>query len=705
MMRLRKQSNHKHPRPEKPDGLTMFWRNTKSRTRAAGGFAARKGGDLWQEICGTWDALCSVVARLPVPLLVFALCMAVYAYRPIVQGLDDNVPLRFGAMQIAVDGKANWEVLSEDVTSGNGFSRNVSGNLVSHTPIGTAVLGAVFFRAALFLGFDMSPENIVFFDCFGATIITAFTMAMFAWLVRRQGRRTAFLMAMLFAFGTAAWGVASRQLWQHTGELFWLMAGLCVLDGASRRGARLLIASLFFGLAVWCRPQALPVVVILMGYQWRRNWRVGIVAAVILFVLLCAWMLNNRRSSGTILGTYLHLALADAFPKFTVGNILRGMFGAYFSPNVGLCFFSPLVFVGLLCITPWKFMRVLWTEQRTTFLTAAGAFALMCVLGLTVLSNVNALYLGAALALVLCGGLWSYRTKLISIVKTWWRGVKNQDTVVLIWATWAGIITRGLVPNWAGWNAFGGRYMLDFIPCMLLVMVPLVHALVNGDVVALWGRKRMNTVRVGVVVAVVLSGFVQWMGVTRESNQWNAAMWDRYRFRFDLKAWEWRRPLLLHVLTHGRHTAGWPSKPENYLLPADGKIELKSGANPYVWYGMGQGEPFGWWTVPPNSGLAITIPKQGWYKIRFTVAGASYVLDPSRVDFYWNGAKVGEHLFEGGYLEAQETQWYDLPRDVKQLNIGQVSDLEFRTSRSFYGWLAGQGATGIAVAGVEIKEF
>jgi len=620
--------------------VKMTWQERMASGRA---LALREGNRFKLWLLQNWQLTLAYIGKLPIPIIVFLIWLFSYSYRPLVQGLDDNVPLRFGSVLLATEGAVDWEVLNPDITTCNSFSRTENDYLVSHTPIGTAALGAIVFKIALYLGFDMSPDNIVFFDCFAANLLSALTVAMLAWIVRRHGRRTAFWMALLFAFGTAVWSVSSRQLWQHTGELFWLMMGLCVLDGASRHGLRLVIATFLFALAIWCRPQAATIVIVVMGYQWRRNWRLGIVALIILILLMALWMVNNYYESGTLLGTYLSKALGyDSLIRFA--QIINpfsprdfGLLGAYFSFNVGLCIFSPLVLLGI-CLLP---------------------------------------------------GAWRRRHQ-------------DPELSVMALATTIGVVFRGLVPNWAGWNVFGGRYMLDFIPCMMLVIAPFMRNVIEGDNPE-WSRKKLRVMRCVLLLAAISSTFIQWMGVSRESHLWNSAMWKRYEFWYSRKAWEWRRPLMMHMLTHGRHTAGWPESPDTYVLPKNGVIDLSPKPNPYIWYGFTMDSTIGWWTVPPESGLAITLNKDAWYKLRLTVAGPTYILDPLRVEFFWNGIKIGEHIFEGAFLHPQKTEWMDLPRQY--LNVGKVSDFSIRTNRAYYGRLASQGATGVALQEIEIKEF
>ncbi len=633
----------KNPRPKRPKVAPVVikesrWRKGRDFVRD---YSRKVAVGIWSWLKNAWEALCTFCARVPVPLAIFLITLVVFSYRPLVQGLDDNTPLRFGALLLASGGACDWEVLGDDITNCNSFSRTPSGDLVSHTPIGTAVLGAVFFKIALLLGFDMGPENIVFFDCQSAAFISALTVAMMAWLVRRRGRRTAFLLALLFAFGTAIWGVSSRQLWQHTGELFWLLAGLCVLDGASRHGLRLIVATVLFALAFWCRPQTITIIAVVMIYQWRRNWRIGIIALFVMFILMLVWMVGNYLSSGHLLGTYLHQSLVGGLGDFvSIINPFNlrdfGLLGAYFSPNIGICVFSPLVLLGI-CLLPWA-----WRRRKT-----------------------------------------------------------DPETAVMALATAIGVVVRGLVPNWAGWNVFGGRYMLDFLPCMMLVIAPMMQKVVDGE--PSWSARKLRAMRILFIVVGVLSVLIQWLGVTRDSHLWNIAMWKRHEYWYTRKAWDFKHPMLLHMLTKGRYTVGWPDSPDKYTIPKDGKMIMKSGANPYIWYGWTDDPTIGWWTVPPESGLAITLNRREWFKIRFTVAGPSYVLDPTRVDFYWNGEKIGEHYFEGGFLAPETTEWMDLPRT--KLNVGKVSYLTVRTSRPYYGRLASQGATGVAFMEIEIRGF
>ena len=246
---------------------------------------------------------------MPPPLLIAIICFTVYTYKPLLQGSNDNLPLRFGAMLLARSGNLDYASLPPGVTGYYSFARQPDGAIVAHTPVGTAALGGLVFFLARLLGIEFTAGNIVFLDWLAASLYCAGAAAMLTWLARRQGRPTALFLGLAFGLGTATWSCASRMMWQHTGAQFWLLAALCLFDAERCQARRTVAGTLAMAMTVWCRPFMAPACAILLAARLLKSWLalgIGLAAAA---VGLATWMAYNYMTSGTFLGPYVASAI------------------------------------------------------------------------------------------------------------------------------------------------------------------------------------------------------------------------------------------------------------------------------------------------------------------------------------------------------------------------------------------------------------
>lgn len=164
-------------------------------------------------------------------------------------------------------------------------------------------------------------------------------------LLRREGNRWSFALALAFAFGTNTWMISSQALWQHgSGELLIALAMLLVLRPASVM--RLLsLGAICVLMAANRPPDALIAAAIGFFVAWR-NWRdtTWLVAGAVgpLAILL----IYNVGFMGHLAGGYgIVKPPVDFFP-----GDWSGLAGLLVSPARGLLVFTPfLIFlpVGL----------------------------------------------------------------------------------------------------------------------------------------------------------------------------------------------------------------------------------------------------------------------------------------------------------------------------------------------------------------------
>ena len=293
------------------------------------------------------------IAVMPVPLLVGLFCLVVYLHKPLVQSSLDNQPLRWGATLLATGRPLDYAKLGLPPNSYYSFRDTGDGRIRSHTPVGTAFLAAPFFAAARALGVPFTSGNVVFLDSLLATLLTAASAGMMAHLARRQGRRTAFFVGLAFGLGTAAYAVASRTLWQHTGQVFALLAGMCLLDAEKRSLERTALGVAMLALAAWCRPYVAPAIALLVLWEMRRGWKAALAVGAVVALAVGVWVLFNLRTTGNLLGTYVSSRVLqhEFWKTYSVS-----LWGTLASPNRGMFVFSPLLLMGVPAMV-WHLAR------------------------------------------------------------------------------------------------------------------------------------------------------------------------------------------------------------------------------------------------------------------------------------------------------------------------------------------------------------
>ena len=186
-----------------------------------------------------------------------------------------------------------------------------------------------------------------------SSVSTALAMGLLALVFRRIGSGTQALVGGYVAgLGTAAWSVASDQLWQHGPAMLWIALGLLLA------GRKPLASGLAFGLAILTRPP-LAIIAALTGIypSWRqRSLRpavlvgVGAAAGLAGLVAYNAWVFGGLSVSGGYGSGFTDSTLSiDAY------DYLRNLFYAGFSARRGFLVFSPFLLVLLPGLpTAWR---------------------------------------------------------------------------------------------------------------------------------------------------------------------------------------------------------------------------------------------------------------------------------------------------------------------------------------------------------------
>src|SRR6478672_494388 len=108
--------------------------------------------------------------------------------------------------------------------------RRVGGHVVSAYPIAAGLAGVPVHAAARILGVDLYRNRIPLAHLTAALLSAASAMFLFlALLSICRTRMRALFFALVYAFATEVWAVASRGLWQHAPSLLFLTVSLWFL--------------------------------------------------------------------------------------------------------------------------------------------------------------------------------------------------------------------------------------------------------------------------------------------------------------------------------------------------------------------------------------------------------------------------------------------------------------------------------------------
>ena len=391
--------------------------------------------------------------------------------------------------------------------SGSYTVSRLDGHLITYFPWASALFAvpavAVLDVANLVGG--PSPERVVasgsalqsLVQMWTAALVTAGACTALALLAfhrlkgpRRSRLRLSIAAGAVVAFGTTAWSVASRALWQHGPGVLVLALGLMQLSRifagrptSQESGRRLHRAACGAGAAMAAafaiRPtNAIALAIAFVGLIWCRRDLVAAFVAGVIAVLL-PWAGINRAFYGQFLQPY-----------FSAGRLGHGtqlaeaLLANMVSPARGLLIFSPIAIFGIVGF-------VISVRRRE-----AGPLEIMC-------AAVVVLHLLA-----------------VSLFPQWWAG-----------------------------HTFGPRYMTETIPFLFVLALPFVKWC--SDSVRLfqrrgigWNSRIRRATVVGVGVAILWSTMVHAQGgMLRASRCWNSS--PPARANVDLqpsRVWDWSDP-------------------------------------------------------------------------------------------------------------------------------------------------------------------
>ena len=193
--------------------------------------------------------------------------------------------------------------------------------------------------------------------------VAAAVLVLYRVLLQLFSRVNATVGALLFAFGTTMWPVASMAFYQNAGTALFQAVGLWGLFSKSDRGP--VIAGLGFGLATMVRPiSGIPLVFVGIFYllkERRSVLRYGLGAALPILVILIQ---NRWIWGGWLTGGYSHNIAGYH------GDIPTALWGLMFGWWRGLIVYSPFLIAGFVGMVVAVRRRAEFLESRLVLLGA-----------------------------------------------------------------------------------------------------------------------------------------------------------------------------------------------------------------------------------------------------------------------------------------------------------------------------------------------
>jgi hypothetical protein len=226
-----------------------------------------------------------------------------------------------------------------------------NGHFLSFPPVGAAILATPFYLVPAWL--DIAPESPHLPQVekvAAAGIATLSVCFVLLTLMRLVSKWTAFIVAGLYALGTATFGVSSQSLWPIGSAQFLLALGLYFLSRGLSDHRYTAYAALPLAWAVVCRPSTALISLILGLYVWQRQrqqflrfFLFACPAIAFLLVYNAAYMGSPFLPPGYVSAGGHVLARPENFntPSW------KGLLGLLVSPSVGFFVYSPVFLFAL----------------------------------------------------------------------------------------------------------------------------------------------------------------------------------------------------------------------------------------------------------------------------------------------------------------------------------------------------------------------
>ncbi|MBI4382094.1 MAG: glycosyltransferase family 39 protein [candidate division NC10 bacterium] len=301
--------------------------------------------------------------RLRSPLLLFLIAVFIYNLNGRTLGGGDSLPARYLPFSIIKEFNFDFDEFSflyePEVPD---FLQKRNGHIISTYPPWAAVLAVPVYLVPVLGGLSPKSPLVPLFEKFAATLITALSVMVFYLALQRMTHeRVAWLIALIYAFGTSSFSTSSQALWQHgPSQLFLALTIYCLVRGLEEP-----VFSAYAGFAlasaVICRPTNVLIALPIGAYIFhkRRDQLIGFLLATV--PPLCFFIAYNNHYFGSpfTTGFASNVLSPSSIWHGSSGHfstpLLEGVLGVLASPGRGLLIYSPILlfsFVGMAMV--WR---------------------------------------------------------------------------------------------------------------------------------------------------------------------------------------------------------------------------------------------------------------------------------------------------------------------------------------------------------------
>jgi hypothetical protein len=314
------------------------------------------------------------------PLILFLACLMIYSLSSPAVWSSDTVPTRYLPISIITDWDLDLDEFSFQAHQGYAL-KQAGGHVVSAYPPWGGVLAVPMYLMPILRGETEESLPLLDLEKRSAALITTLSVLVLYFTARRlTHERWAWLMALIFAFGTTSFSVSSQALWQHgPSQLFVALTLYCLVRGLKEPWLSGL-AGLPLGLAFICRPLnlmlALPIAVYILHARRKEFWAFC-AAALPPFVLFSTynWFYFGSPFTTGFSGTVVSpSSMVSQHWTWFQTPILTGAAGVLFSPGRGLLVYSPILVFSFIGIA------MAWKERGYLLFKYLGVAAMLMML-------------------------------------------------------------------------------------------------------------------------------------------------------------------------------------------------------------------------------------------------------------------------------------------------------------------------------------
>ena len=295
------------------------------------------------------------------PLVLFLACLMIYSLSGPAFWSSDTAPTRYLPITIIKDWDLDLDEFSFEAQDGYAL-KQAGGHVVSAYPPWGGVLAVPMYLMPVLRGETADSLPLLDLEKRSAALITALSVLILYFTARRlTHERWAWLMALIFAFGTTSFSVSSQALWQHGPSQFFVALTLYCLVRGLKEPWLSGFAGLPLGLAFICRPLnlmlALPIAAYMLHAR-RKEFLVFCAAAVPPLALFLAynWLYFGSPFTTGFSGSVVSpTSMVSHHWAWFQTPLLTGASGILLSPGRGLLIYSPILVFSFIGIAmAWK---------------------------------------------------------------------------------------------------------------------------------------------------------------------------------------------------------------------------------------------------------------------------------------------------------------------------------------------------------------